>query len=99
MSSLSIGKLIQIILFSSGTLGLYKAMQILGYKPYHIYECCVYGGVPHLKVFKEAIIAEFNRLSGVRRYSRADYDKWLADYDVSCYLSQTFARRQRNDLD
>lgn len=58
-------------------------MQILGYRPYHMYECCAIGGVPHMKTFKEGIIAEFDRLSGGKRYTRADFDKWLGDYDVS----------------
>ncbi|KAJ5218204.1 uncharacterized protein N7498_000303 [Penicillium cinerascens] len=65
----------------SGTLGLYKAMKILGYKPYHMYECCAIGGVPHMKVLKEAVTSEHNRLSGIKKYTKADYDKWLADYD------------------
>lgn len=65
-------------------------MQILGYKPYHMYECCAIGGVPHMKTFKEGIIAEFNRLSGGKRYSRADFDKWLGDYDVSFHLIPIF---------
>ncbi|KAJ5122778.1 hypothetical protein N7448_003911 [Penicillium atrosanguineum] len=65
----------------SGTLGLYKAMQILGYKPYHMYECCAIGGVPHMRTFKEGIIAETNRLSGGKRYSKADFDNWLGEYD------------------
>lgn len=67
----------------SGTLGLYRAMQILGYKSYHIYECCAVHGVPHIEILNEAITAQYNRLSGIRRYTKADLDKWLADYDVS----------------
>lgn len=40
-------------------------------------------GVPHIKIFKEAITAQYNRLSGIKRYTKADLDKWLGDYDVS----------------
>lgn len=58
-------------------------MQILGYKSYHIWECCTVNGVPHIEIFKEAITAQFNRLSGTKRYTKADLDKWLANYDVS----------------
>lgn len=58
-------------------------MQILGYKSYHIYECCMVHGESHIEVFKEAMTAQFNRLSGIKRYTKADLDKWLAEYDVS----------------
>lgn len=66
----------------SGTLGLYRALQILGYTPYHAYECFLVHGTEHTKVFKEAVIAHFNRLSGVKELTRGDCDKWFADYDV-----------------
>ncbi|KAJ5660311.1 hypothetical protein N7507_006762 [Penicillium longicatenatum] len=65
----------------SGTLGLYWAMQILGFKPYHLYECINASGPAHIKIFKEAITAYYNQLSGIKRYDRADCEKWLADYD------------------
>ena len=35
---------------STGTLGLYRAMQMLGYTPYHMKEICFEGGVPHMKM-------------------------------------------------
>jgi hypothetical protein len=69
--------------YRSGTLGLYWAMQILGFKTYHLYECINAGGLAHIKIFKEAITAYYNQLSGIKRYDRADCEKWLADYDVS----------------
>lgn len=62
-------------------------MQILGYRTYHILECLMHG-LPHLEIFKEAITAQFNRLSGIKRYSKADLDKWLANYDVSGTASE-----------
>lgn len=58
-------------------------MKILGYNTYHIYECVAVNGVSHIKMFKEAITAQYNRLSGVKRYNQDDCNKWLADYDVS----------------
>lgn len=67
---------------SSGTLGLYWAMQILGFKTYHFYECCAHNELAHLKIFKEAVTAHYNQLSGIKRYDRADCEKWLANYDV-----------------
>ncbi|KAJ5547064.1 hypothetical protein N7494_004649 [Penicillium frequentans] len=65
----------------SGTLGLYWAMQILGFKTYHIYECVAVSELAHLKIFKEAITAYYNQLSGIKRYDLADCEKWLANYD------------------
>lgn len=57
-------------------------MQILGFKTYHIYECVAVSELAHLKIFKEAITAYYNQLSGIKRYDLADCEKWLANYDV-----------------
>jgi len=57
-------------------------MKILGYKPYHMYECAGVQGPPHMKTLEEAVIAQHNRLSGYRKYERPDFDRWLGDYDV-----------------
>lgn len=57
-------------------------MNILGYKPYHMYECAGVQGPPHMKTLEEAVIAQHNRLSGYRKYERPDFDRWLGDYDV-----------------
>ncbi|KAJ5901197.1 hypothetical protein N7504_007190 [Penicillium tannophilum] len=66
----------------SGTLGLYRALQILGFTPYHVYECFIVKGTEHTKIFTEAAIAHYNRLSGIKRLTRADCDKWWANYDA-----------------
>ena len=58
-------------------------MKILGFKPYHMFECVIVHGVPHIEVLQEAVLAQHNRLSGITRYSRNDFDKWFAEYDVS----------------
>ncbi|KAJ5334780.1 hypothetical protein N7452_007183 [Penicillium brevicompactum] len=65
----------------SGTLGLYQAMQILGFKTYHLYECIVAHGLPHMEVFEEAVIAQCNDLSGIKKFTKADYERWLGEYD------------------
>ncbi|KAJ5707158.1 hypothetical protein N7488_006959 [Penicillium malachiteum] len=65
----------------SGTLGLYMAMKILGYNTYHIYECAAINGLDHLKVFNEGMIAQHNRLSGIKRYDKDDFEKWMPQYD------------------
>ncbi|KAI1334585.1 P-loop containing nucleoside triphosphate hydrolase protein [Xylariaceae sp. FL0016] len=71
----------------SGTLGLCKAMEVLGYKPYNMGQV-VRNGYSHIKMFQEALQASEDRQGG--RYAKEDLDKWLGDYDaltiVSCYL-------------
>lgn len=62
---------------------MYHAMNILGFKTYHFAECALAKGLPHLKVLNEALTAHYNPLSGVKRYTRPDFDKWMAEYDVS----------------
>ncbi|KAI9924688.1 hypothetical protein MW887_006540 [Aspergillus wentii] len=87
----------------SGTLGLYRAMQILGYNSYHLYECVAVHGVQHMKIFKEAITAQYYPSSGVKRITRADCDKWLADYDclveIPSYLGVDVIKAYANDPD
>ncbi|KAF9889600.1 hypothetical protein FE257_007108 [Aspergillus nanangensis] len=84
----------------TGTMGLYFAMQILGYRAYHMYEMMQSGGLLHMKIIAEAIIANRNRLSGIKRYEREDVDKWMANYDVSAthdrWTSQTVDNTQRH---
>ncbi|GES57833.1 hypothetical protein ATEIFO6365_0002076800 [Aspergillus terreus] len=65
----------------TGTLGLYSALKILGYHPYHMVELVLNGGVTHMKLMIENVVANRNRLSGIKRYNREDVEKWLADYD------------------
>ncbi|KAG6000330.1 hypothetical protein E4U21_005608 [Claviceps maximensis] len=60
---------------------IYEAMKILGYKTYHMVECCTEGGLPHIQILTEAIRAEHNRFSGIKRYTKTDFDKWLAEYE------------------
>ncbi|KAJ5693174.1 hypothetical protein N7462_002597 [Penicillium macrosclerotiorum] len=85
----------------SGTLGLYSAMQILGFRPYHLYECILVHGLSHMRVFKEAIIAQYNRMSGVKRYTRPDFEKWIGDYDclveIPSYLGKNIFEAYAND--
>ncbi|KAJ5780140.1 hypothetical protein N7457_005300 [Penicillium paradoxum] len=85
----------------SGTLGLYQAMRILGYNTYHIYECCAIHGLPHMKIFNEAVTASYNRLSGIRRYTPADFERWLGDYDclveVPSYIGVDFIEAYTKD--
>ncbi|KAJ6133376.1 hypothetical protein N7471_008591 [Penicillium samsonianum] len=51
------------------------------FKPYHSYECMIVHGVPHMEVEYEAVMAQHNRFSGIKRYDRADFEKWFAECD------------------
>lgn len=35
-----------------------------------------------MQVLDEAIRATHNRYAGIKRYTKADFDKWFAEYDV-----------------
>lgn len=76
----------------SGTLSMYAAMNILGFKTYHFAEAVIVKGFPHLKIFNQALTAQYNRMSGVKRYTKADFDKWMAEYDVSRRFTPNFHR-------
>ncbi|KAJ5619816.1 hypothetical protein N7510_003800 [Penicillium lagena] len=93
----------KVIIASPRTLGLYQAMKILGYNSYHIYECVAVRGVTHVQLFKEAIIAQYNRLAGVKRYTRTDFDKWLCDYDcvveIPSYMGMDMIEAYAEDPD
>ncbi|KAH8891102.1 hypothetical protein GQ53DRAFT_648852 [Thozetella sp. PMI_491] len=64
----------------SGTMGLYQAMKILGYRPFHMMEVALQGA-PGAEILCEGIVACQNRLSGIQPWSKTDLDKWLDDYD------------------
>lgn len=77
----------------TGTLGLYSAMKILGYKPIHMKEICLdahEGKSNSLGLLIESVTADMNRLSGLKRYDEKDFKKWFAPYDciveVCCFF-------------
>lgn len=57
-------------------------MKMLGYTPYHMVELVTEGGLPHMKIFQEAIHSQNKRL-GIKRYEKADFERWMGNYDVS----------------
>ncbi|KAI0161097.1 P-loop containing nucleoside triphosphate hydrolase protein [Hypoxylon sp. FL1284] len=63
----------------TGTHGLYNAMRILGYTPYHMAEV-LKAGAPAVQILNEGLKAELFHEG--KPYSRAEFDKWFADYDV-----------------
>lgn len=62
----------------SGTFSLYQALQMLGYRPYHMYE--VVQSTAHMGIFEEALNAKYFGVG--KPYGKAEFDKWFAEYDV-----------------
>ncbi|KAE8356070.1 hypothetical protein BDV28DRAFT_7362 [Aspergillus coremiiformis] len=78
------GKKMRLIVAScsrTGTLGLHKALQMLGYTPYHMVDVLFRGREPHIKVMAEGVAAHHNPFSGIRPYETADLDKWIGNCD------------------
>ncbi|KAI0021296.1 hypothetical protein F4780DRAFT_778809 [Xylariomycetidae sp. FL0641] len=63
----------------TGTLGLYLALKQLGFQPYHMWEV-IDRGANEIRILKEGMLAE--TFHEGKPYGRAEFDKWLADYDV-----------------
>ncbi|KAI1498634.1 hypothetical protein F5X99DRAFT_392935 [Biscogniauxia marginata] len=63
----------------SGTLGIYSACNMLGYHAYHTLEAFKQG-VHHMKMLNEALGAGLQHRG--KPFTRGDFDKWFADYDV-----------------
>ncbi|KXJ87501.1 hypothetical protein Micbo1qcDRAFT_124413 [Microdochium bolleyi] len=70
-----------------GTFSLYQALKMLGYKPYHMYEC-VMGGTTQMMLFREALRCKY--LGGGKPYGKAEFDKWFANYDTIVEIPQFF---------
>ncbi|OAP54626.1 hypothetical protein AYL99_11074 [Fonsecaea erecta] len=66
----------------TATLGVYQALKILGYKPYHMYEMAMSGGDTHWEIMMQGFRAQGDRWSGVQRYTKREFDKWFAGYDA-----------------
>lgn len=73
---------------------MYQCFQMLGYKPYHMYEC-VKNGITHMSLLNEALRNKY--LGKGKPYDKADFDKWLANYDVCPQLEQCSSSPERND--
>lgn len=70
-----------------GTFSLYQALKTLGYTPYHMYEV-ITNGATHMDLFDEAIRCKY--LGKGKPYGKAEFDKWLGNYDVR-HLSFSFS--------
>lgn len=60
---------------------------MLGYKAYHMFEV-VTGGQTQMALFEEAVRCKY--LGGGKPYGKAEFDKWLAEYDG------TYGKRKRS---
>ncbi|KAI0160780.1 hypothetical protein GGR57DRAFT_456287 [Xylariaceae sp. FL1272] len=70
-----------------GTFSLYQALKMLGYKPYHMYEVVTLGAL-HMNLFEEALRCKY--MNGGKPYGKAEFDKWLANYDTVVEIPQFF---------
>jgi hypothetical protein len=71
--------------WSTGTLGVFLALKILGYRPFHISELLPHG-VRQMQALEEAMVAS----STSTPFTRAELDKLFGDYDVRLtYLADT----------
>ncbi|KNG89360.1 hypothetical protein ANOM_002662 [Aspergillus nomiae NRRL 13137] len=61
------------------------------------------GQKPHMKVFTEAIIANHNQLSGIKRYETPDVERWVGNYDclmeIPSYIGSRAIRGYIEDPD
>ncbi|OAQ97018.1 hypothetical protein LLEC1_03895 [Akanthomyces lecanii] len=71
----------------TGTFSMYQCFQMLGHKPYHMYEC-VMNGVTHMSLLNESLRNKY--LGEGKPYDKADFDKWLANYDVVVEIPSYF---------
>ncbi|RFU74863.1 hypothetical protein TARUN_7374 [Trichoderma arundinaceum] len=80
----------KLIVFSRsrvGTFSLYQALKMLGYTPYHMYEV-VMNGATHIDLFDEALRCKY--LGAGKPYGKAEFDKWLANYNAIVEIPQFF---------
>ncbi|KAI1775150.1 P-loop containing nucleoside triphosphate hydrolase protein [Hypoxylon cercidicola] len=72
-------KLIVLSAPRTGTHGLYLALKLLGFKPYHMAEVLKTGPTA-IQILNDGLMAETFHQGN--QYGRAEFDKWFADYDI-----------------
>ncbi|KAI4858568.1 hypothetical protein F4820DRAFT_227009 [Hypoxylon rubiginosum] len=72
-------KLIVLSAPRTGTHGLYLALKVLGFKPYHMAEVLKTGSTA-VQILNDGLVAEMFHKG--KPYGREEFDKWFADYDV-----------------
>ncbi|KAI0595429.1 P-loop containing nucleoside triphosphate hydrolase protein [Biscogniauxia sp. FL1348] len=73
----------------NGTMGLMHALEILGYRPYHM-KTVFEHGAPHLTILNDAVQAKYHG-SG-KLYAKEEFDKWFAKYDAILDVSSFFVQ-------
>ncbi|KAI1484878.1 hypothetical protein F5X96DRAFT_683262 [Biscogniauxia mediterranea] len=73
----------------NGTMGLMHALEILGYRPYHM-KTVFEHGAPHLNILNDAVQAKYHGSGKV--YGKEEFDKWLAEYDAILDVSSFFVQ-------
>ncbi|TLD34263.1 hypothetical protein PspLS_00312 [Pyricularia sp. CBS 133598] len=71
----------------TGTFSLYQALNMLGYRTYHAYEMCK-SGEHHIDCYNEALKAKYLGIG--KPYGKAEFDKWLGDYDAIVEIAAFF---------
>ncbi|KAJ2897745.1 hypothetical protein MKZ38_004421 [Zalerion maritima] len=64
---------------SSGTLGIWHALQVLGYKSYHVMEA-IMNGEKDLRMMTEA--CRGHHVPSEKPYGREEFEKWLGRYNA-----------------
>ncbi|ORY08588.1 P-loop containing nucleoside triphosphate hydrolase protein [Clohesyomyces aquaticus] len=72
----------------TGTMSLWKALQKLGYKSYHMYECCTTDGAIGLDYWEEAIQAKYHGKG--KPFEKKDFDKFLGEYEAISDIPSIF---------
>lgn len=77
----------------TATLGMYEALQILGYTPYHMAEIVrgIEGQGP--VILERALLAENDRWSRNKPLDRAAFDEWFEGYDALIELPSYFPQQ------
>ncbi|KAH8649866.1 hypothetical protein BX600DRAFT_528863 [Xylariales sp. PMI_506] len=73
----------------TGTFSMYQALQILGYKPYHMYEIVNDPLDLHKAIYEEALRCKY--FGEGKPYGKAEFDKWFAEYDAIIEIAWFFA--------
>lgn len=55
------------------------ALEILGYRPYHM-KTCFETGASHINVLNDAIRAKYHDEGAI--YGKDEFDRWFSDHDV-----------------
>ncbi|KAH8650005.1 hypothetical protein BX600DRAFT_529124 [Xylariales sp. PMI_506] len=85
-------KLVVLSFSRTGTLGVYNACRLLGYRSYHIFEAFK-NGVHDMKMFNDGLESSLYPKRG-KPFTKREFDKWFPEYnvisDVPSYMASEF---------